>query len=58
LKFHSTLLGNLRFAATDIRSVICLSSNSAKLLTADGYTLTVWFADSEAKVKTSFGKAT
>jgi hypothetical protein len=58
LKFHSVLLGNLKLAVTDIRSVECLSSNSAKLQTAGGDTLLVWFADSEVPVKTGFGKVT
>lgn len=56
LKFHSALLGELKLAVPDIRSVECLSSNSAKLTAAGGDTLMVWFADSEVTVQTSFGK--
>jgi Concanavalin A-like lectin/glucanases superfamily len=56
LKFHSALLGDLKLWVKDIRSMECVSSNTAKLMTADGDTLMVWFADSEVKAKTSFGK--
>src|ERR1019366_6674916 len=38
-KFHSALLGNLKLDVKDIRSVECVSSNSAKLATANGDTL-------------------
>ncbi len=55
-KFHSALLGDLKLAVTDISSVECVSSNSAKLTTANGDTLTVWFVNPEFAVKTSFGK--
>ncbi|HZL14083.1 MAG TPA: LamG domain-containing protein [Verrucomicrobiae bacterium] len=56
LKFHSALLGDLKLWVKDIRSVECVSSNSAKLMTTGGDTLMVWFADSEVTAKTSFGK--
>jgi len=56
LKFHSTLLGDLKLRVKDIRSVECVSSNSAKLMTVSGDTLTVWFADSTVMAKTSFGR--
>ncbi len=55
-KFRSALLGEVKLAVTDIRAVECVSSNSAKLSTANGDTLTVSFVDSELAVKTSFGK--
>ena len=55
-KFHSALLGNLKLAVKDIRSIDCVSSNTAKLATANGDLLTVSFADSEFAVRTSFGK--
>jgi len=55
-KFHSALLGDLNLAVKDINSVECVSSNSAKLTTAKGDTLTVWFVNSEFGVKTGFGK--
>jgi hypothetical protein len=55
-KFHSTLLGDLKLEVKDIRSVECVSSNSAKLTTAKGDTLTVWFVNSAFAVKTGFGK--
>ena len=55
-KFHSALLGDLKLEVKDIRSVECVSSNSAKLTTAHGDTLTVWFVNSEFAVKTGFGK--
>jgi hypothetical protein len=56
LKLHSALLGELKLAVPDIRSVECLFSNSAKLTVAGGDTLMVWFADSEVTAQTSFGK--
>jgi hypothetical protein len=55
-KFHSTLLGDLKLEVKDIRSIECVSSNSAKLSTANGDLLTVSFVASEFAVKTSFGK--
>jgi len=55
-KFRSALLGELKLDVKDLRWVECVSSNSAKLATANGDTLTVWFVDSEFAVKTSFGK--
>ncbi len=56
LKVHSELLGDMKFWVKDIRSVECVSTNTAKLLTANGDTLVVWFAEFEVTVKTSFGK--
>jgi len=55
-KFNSALLGDLKLEVHDIRSVECVSSNSAKLTTANGDSLAVSFVDSEFAVKTSFGK--
>jgi hypothetical protein len=55
-QFHSALLGDLQLEVKAIRSLECLSSNSARLMTANGDSLTVWFADSELTAKTSFGK--
>jgi hypothetical protein len=55
-RFHSALLGEIRLGVGDVRVVECVSSNSAKLTTANGDTLTGWFVDSELAVKTSFGK--
>ncbi len=54
--FHSPLLGDLKLAIQDIRSVECVSSNAAKLVTAQGDHLMVSFADSSLPLKTSFGK--
>jgi hypothetical protein len=54
--FHSALLGKVKLDVKDIRSVECVSTNSARLTTANGDTLTVWFVDSKFAVKTSFGK--
>ncbi len=54
--FHSPLLGDLKLAIPDIRSVECVSSNAAKLVTAQGDRLTVSIADSSLPLKTSFGK--
>ena len=55
-KFNSALLGEIKLNMKDIRSVECVSSNSAKLTTTGGDSLTVSFVDSEFAVKTSFGK--
>jgi hypothetical protein len=56
IKFRSTLLGEIKLNIKDIRSMECTSTNSAKLITADGNTLIVWFLDSQIAVKTSFGE--
>jgi hypothetical protein len=56
LKFRSVLLGEIKLDVKDIRAVECVSSNSAKLSTANGDTLTVSFVDSDFAIKTSFGK--
>jgi hypothetical protein len=55
-KFHSALLGDVKLAVKDIRAVECVSTNSAKLTTANGDNLTVSFVNSDIAVKTSFGK--
>ena len=55
-KFHSELLGDLKLAVRDIRSIECVSSNAARLITINGDTLTVQVADSEFAVNTSFGR--
>ena len=55
-KFHSSLLGDLKLKVNDICVVECVSSNSAKLTTVNGDTLTVWFAGASIAVETSFGK--
>jgi hypothetical protein len=55
-KFHSALLGELKLEVKNIRSVECVSSNSAKLMTTSGDVLTVWFASSELRVNAGFGK--
>ena len=55
-RFHSALLGELKLAVGDIRSVECVSSNAVKLTTANGDVLTVGFAESSFALKTGFGK--
>jgi len=55
-QFHSALLGEIKLDVNAIHSVDCVSSNTAKLVTAGGDALTVSFVDSEFAVKTSFGK--
>jgi hypothetical protein len=55
-RFHSPLLGDLKLAAQDVRSVECVSSNAAKLVTSRGDSLTVSFTDSSFPLKTAFGK--
>jgi hypothetical protein len=56
LKFKSPLLGELKLAVKDIRSVECATTNSAKLTTAGGDVLTCWFVNSNLRVSTGFGK--
>jgi Concanavalin A-like lectin/glucanases superfamily len=56
LRFHSELLGDLKLKIKDVRSVDCVSTNSAKLTTADGDSLAVLFVNPELAVKTGFGK--
>ncbi len=55
-KFHSSLPSEIKLALKDIRSLECVSSNSAKLSAVNGDTLTVAFLDSKITVKTSFGQ--
>jgi hypothetical protein len=56
IKFHSALLGDIKLDVKNIRSVECVSTSSARLVTSDGDTLTVSFAETVLPVKTSFGK--
>jgi hypothetical protein len=55
-KFHSALLGEIKLAVSNIRAVEFVSTNSTKLTTTGGDSLTVSFVYSEFAVKTSFGK--
>jgi len=55
-KFYSEMLGEIKLAVKDIRSIECVSSNSSKLTSVSGDSLTVSFVDSEFAVKTIFGK--
>jgi hypothetical protein len=56
LKFHSALLGDFKLEGKDIRSIDCVTTNSAKLTTANGDVLVVSFADSDFALATSFGE--
>ena len=56
LKFQSQLLGSLKLNLKELRSIDCLTTNSATLTTTNGDTLAVWFAGSELRVSTKFGK--
>ena len=56
IEFRSALLGEIKLAVKEIRSVECVATNAAKLTTANGDTLTGWFVNSKLAVKTSFGK--
>lgn len=56
LKFHSTLLGDLKLAMKDLRSIDCTSTNAAKWTTASGDVLAGWFAAPALRVETGFGK--
>ena len=55
LKFHSSLLGEIRLDVKNIRSVECLSSNSTKLVIVGGDTLTASLVNPKISVKTGFG---
>src|ERR1035438_2662455 len=55
-KFHSALLGEIKLAVSNIRAVEFVSTNSTKLTTTGGDSLSVSFVYSEFAVKTSFGK--
>lgn len=55
-KFHSPLLGDLKLNVKDVCSIDCVKTNSAKLTTANGDVLTVWFVNPELRVNTGFGK--
>jgi hypothetical protein len=55
INFHSALLGDLKFAVKDIRSVDCATTNTAKLTTVNGDVLTVSFSEAGITIKTSFG---
>ena len=55
-KFQSALLGEIKLATADIRSIDCVATNSAKLTTVNGDVLTVWFVNPELRVNTGFGK--
>ena len=54
--FHSTLLGEIKLAVSDLRSMECISTNAMKLTAANGDVLTVQLAATELRVQTSFGK--
>lgn len=56
LKFHSALLGDLKLEVKDIRSIDCVTTNSAKLTTTGGDVLAVWFVTPELRVNSGFGK--
>lgn len=55
-EFNSALLGEIKFSVTDLRSVDCISTNTAKLTAANGDVLTVQLAATELRIQTSFGK--
>ena len=55
-RFRSALLGEIKLAVKDIHAVECVATNSAKLTTRSGDTLSVSFVDSQLGVRTSFGK--
>jgi Concanavalin A-like lectin/glucanases superfamily len=54
--FHSALLGDLKLAVKDIRSVDWTTTNSAKLTAVNGDTLVVGCTDPVFKIATGFGK--
>ena len=56
IKFTSPLLGEIKLAVSDIRSVEMASTNSAKLTTIKDDTLAVAFVDRVFALQTSFGK--
>jgi hypothetical protein len=56
LRFHSALLGKIKLAVGDIRSVECVATNTARLVTTGDDILSVGFEDSSLALQTSFGK--
>lgn len=56
LRFTSTLLGKVKLAVQDIRTVEFVSSNSVKLKAANGDTFALQPLDSALALKTGFGK--
>jgi hypothetical protein len=58
LKFHSALFGDFKLEGKDIRSIDCVTTNSARLTAANGDVLMVSFAASDFALATSFGPVT
>ena len=56
MKFHSALLGDLKLAVADVRSVEFTATNAAKLTAANGDVLFVQVAETKIPICTSFGK--
>ncbi|HEY5503681.1 MAG TPA: LamG-like jellyroll fold domain-containing protein, partial [Sedimentisphaerales bacterium] len=56
LRFHSSVLGDLKLPLENIRSIDGVTTNLAKLTTANGDVLTGWFIASVLRAETSFGK--
>ena len=54
--FHSDLLGDLKLAPADLRSVECLASNRALVVTRKGDQFAVTTEDATVPLKTSFGE--
>lgn len=56
MKFHSSLLGDLKLPVAGIRSVEFTTTNAARLTATNGDTLMVQSGEKEIPVRTSFGK--
>lgn len=56
MKFHSTLLGDLKLSFENIRSVEFTATNAAKLTAANGDVLFVQVTETKIPIRTSFGK--
>lgn len=56
LRFRSSVLGDLKLPLENIRSIDGVTTNLAKLTTANGDVLTGWFIASVLRAETSFGK--
>lgn len=58
LNFHSALLGDLKLAVKNLRTIEWVATNSVKLRALNGDVLLGTFADGDLMLKTGFGKVT
>lgn len=56
IEFRSALLGEIKLSVKDVRTIECVTTNTAKVITVNNDLLTLTLLGSEIPVKTSFGK--